>query len=220
MSVRNPHTRWWWCLLAVGGLATATWLLGPSLWRPGPVPGALRSELTWRQGRWYWHDGSQLFTGALLGRYPSGAPLSRSMIFKGLLDGLSQSWYTNGQLQAQEHFRHGVSEGRRQKWYPDGRALSEANIVAGKLEGVFRRWYDNGQLAEQIPVKAGQPDGLGLAYYPSGFLKAQTRVQGGKVLARQTWNDGERREVSRAPAAPPAAAPARASVTPARGGGA
>jgi len=112
------------------------------------------------------------------------------MVSNGLLEGLSEFWHTNGQLQTREYYRTNYSNGPRIKWYPDGRKLSEATIVLGKMQGVFRRWYENGRLAEEIPMHDGKIDGLGRSYYESGFLKTEITIHDGQVTQAKSWPDG------------------------------
>ena len=119
---------------------------------------------------------------------------SRSAVSNGLLHGLSQGWYTNGQQQVEEHFVAGTSHGLRTKWHPNGQKLSEVNILSGKLEGKFRSWHDNGAPAEEVELTHGQPDGLSKAWFPSGFLKSQVTLRNGKVVEKQFYKDGEYRE--------------------------
>jgi len=163
-----------------------------------PVPELVRHDLVRTDGRWYRSGETNPFTGWMVDYYPGGALLSRSQISNGLLNGVSETWYTNGQLQARESFRDGVSDGLREKWYLNGFKQSQAMIAAGEVIGTFQSWHENGQLSEQIEMKRGQPDGTAWAYYPSGFVKAETTVADGKVLARKSWEDGQRRQASAA----------------------
>ena len=172
-------------------------------WCRPPAPGITvpdqktpRHDLVQTDGRWHRTGETNLFAGWMIDYYPGGARLSRSQISNGLLNGVSETWYTNGQMQVREHFKDGISDGLREKWHENGARLSQATIVEGKVTGAFRSWYDNGQLSEQINMKHGQPDGTAWAYYPSGFVKAETAVDDGKVLARQSWADGQRRQIS------------------------
>ncbi len=159
--------------------------------KPQPLREIVRGKLELRKGVLFELGHTNPFTGYMVDYYPDHTPLSRSAVSAGLLNGLSESWYTNRQVQSREFFRNGISDGLREKWFPNGKRQSEAQIVAGKIEGTFRSWHDNGQLAELIEMRDGAPDGVALAYFPSGYLKAQTKVQTGKVLARKVWNDGE-----------------------------
>ncbi len=182
-------------IAAIGGVSLLVLLL---VFQPKPLPLTLpevaRANLALREGRLYQTGRTNPFTGFLVEFYPHHVPLSRSVISNGLLNGVSEGWYTNGQIQVREYFKDGVSHGLREKWHENGQKLSEATIVEGKIEGTFRRWHDNGQLAEQIEMKNGNPDGAAMAFYPSGCLKAKTRMQNGKLLEQKTWNDGEMRE--------------------------
>ena len=161
-----------------------------------------RHDLMQTGGHWYRSGATNPFTGWMVDYYPGGALLSRSRISNGLLNGLSETWHTNSQMQVRESFKDGISDGLREKWYENGLKQSRATIVAGQIIGTFQSWHDNGQLSEQIDMKHGQPDGTAWAYYPSGFVKAETTVAGGKVLARKSWEDGQRRRASAAANAP------------------
>jgi antitoxin component YwqK of YwqJK toxin-antitoxin module len=184
----------------LAGLALVA-VLAAGLWiahrHAGGHPQAIREtaqrDMIQKEGRWYALGETNRYTGWMLDVYPGGAPLSRVQLADGLLNGLSETWYTNGQPQVREFFKDGVSHGHREKWHPNGARLSEATIVEGKVTGTFRSWYDNGRLSERIEMSRGRPDGTALAYYPSGFLKAETSVRDGQVLDRKSWNDGQRR---------------------------
>jgi antitoxin component YwqK of YwqJK toxin-antitoxin module len=159
-----------------------------------PVPEIARRELVQIDGRRFQAGHTNPFTGIMVDRSPDGSPLLRCEISNGLLNGVCEGWYTNGQMQVREHFKNGVSHGLREKWHENGARLSQASIVEGKVTGTFQSWHDNGQLAERIEMKLGKAEGTAWAYYPSGFLKAETTVHEGDVLDRKVWKDGERRQ--------------------------
>jgi len=160
---------------------------------PAPPAQAHRKQLEFRDGRWYAPGQTNGFNGLLFETYDNGAMKSRSAVSNGWLQGLSQGWHTNGQLQVEEYFVAGLSHGRRTKWYANGAKMSEATIVEGKLHGTFRRWHENGAPAETMEMRQGQPEGLSCAYYPSGFLKAQARLHDGKLVEQRFWQDGQLR---------------------------
>ncbi len=74
--------------------------------------------------------------------------MSRSVVSNSLLNGLSESWFTNGQIQVRETSRDNFSDRLRNKWYPNGRKLLEAPIVHGEIEGILRHWHNDDSLAE------------------------------------------------------------------------
>jgi antitoxin component YwqK of YwqJK toxin-antitoxin module len=166
-----------------------------ALGRVRPPPAALtelsRTNLVRLDGRWCQIGHTNPFTGVLLEFYPDGVLRSRSTVSNGWLNGLSEGWYTNRQLEVRESYRTNFSDGPRTKWYPDGRRLSEATIVRGKMEGIFRRWYENGKLAEEIPMRDGKIEGVGRTYYESGFLKTELTISDGKVTQARNWPDGK-----------------------------
>lgn len=168
-------------------------------WRPSEykrtaaVPPTLRHDLVLKNNLWYTVGKTNPFTGVMVDYYPGGVLLSRCEICSGRLEGLSETWYTNGQMQVREYFKQGVSDGLREKWHENGARLSQATIIGGKVSGTFRSWYPNGQLNEQIEMSRGRPVGTAWAYYSSGCLKAETLVQDGGVISRKLWKDGERK---------------------------
>ena len=166
---------------------------------PSALREADRDDLVLGDGRLYRKGESAPFTGALVERYPSGILKSRSLLLGGLLDGISEGWHTNGQIQVREYFKRGVSHGLRTKWYEQGALMSETMIRDGEHHGTFRRWHENGQLAETVEMKQGHPDGISSAYYPSGFLKARAHLNNGKVIEQKFWNDGELQAAAPAP---------------------
>jgi len=155
------------------------------------LPEVARTNLVRLDGRWCRIGQTNPFTGALLEYYPGGCVQSRAMVSNGLLEGLSERWHTNGQLEAREYYRTNYSDGPRTKWFPDGKKLSEATIVLGKMQGIFRRWYENGQLAEEIPMRDGKIEGVGRSWYESGFLKAQLKFHNGEMVEAKNWQDGQ-----------------------------
>ena len=157
------------------------------------LPELARTNLLLIDGRWHRIGQSNAFTGFLIDRYGNGTLCSRSAVSNGVLHGISEGWYTNGQRQVSERFVEGVSNGRRTKWYPNGMKLSESEIVAGKFHGTFRRWTESGTLTEQVGFANGHPHGLAMAYFPSGCLKSRATMQEGKVVAQRSWSDGEQK---------------------------
>lgn len=170
-----------------------------STWRPLPppptspvsLPELSRTNLFRYSGVWIQKGRTNPFTGVMLDYYPDGMLMSRSVVSNGLLNGLSQGWYTNHQLQVQETYHTNYSDGLRTKWYPNGQKQSEAWVTLSKISGLYRRWYPDGVLAEEIPMRDGQIEGLGRAYYESGFVKAEVTYHDGKVTDQHTWKDGE-----------------------------
>ncbi len=199
-------------LLAIGGCGTVvaalTWgLRGP----PAPRVEAVLStaDAIRIDGRLFAPPATNTpFTGTIFDRYPDGALKSRSAIVAGLLEGVSEGWYTNGTLQVREHFVAGVAEGPVTKWHPNGARLSEGMARQGQLEGLFRRWHDNGALAAEVTLRGGKPDGVSRSWFPSGQQKAEVRLERGRVVHQQFWPESNLTNLAGAtsPGAKPASA--------------
>lgn len=153
-----------------------------------PAREVLRSELQLVEGRLT--ERGVPFTGVVLEYYGDGPLKSRSEVSNGLLEGLSEGWYTNGVLQVTEHFLLGVSHGLRAKYYDNGSRLSVATIVEARVQGVYERWHRNGVLAEKVFLTNGVADGESLAFHPDGSLKARVRLDAGKVVKQEFWEPG------------------------------
>lgn len=169
-------------------------------WTASPTPQALlpeveRSQLVSKRNRLELEG--RVFTGWMLEHYPDGALKSRSSISNGVLNGLSEGWFTGGTLQVSEHFRDGVSHGERRRWDEQGRPVSVAQIDSGRLVGRFQRWHENGVLAEEMTMKAGAADGPARTWFPSGFLKSEVIMLEGKIQSQKTYADGEHRDLAR-----------------------
>ena len=211
-SAERTERRWGRTLLLISMIAVAAAVVG--LWRdqnPSPSVGSaltppvelLRTELVLTDGRLCPVGTSNAFTGVMVERYPDGGLRSRSAVANGLLNGLSEGWFTNKQLQVSEHFTNGVSHGLRVKWHANGLKAAEAQIVDGKLHGRFVSWHESGTKAAEVEFHQGQPDGISSAYFPSGALKSQVTMRDGAVIDRKDWKDGELARVD------PAQSPAR-----------
>lgn len=151
-----------------------------------------RLSLELREGRLYHTNATVPFNGMITERYSEGGLKSRSEIVEGWLHGVSEGWYTNRQMQVQEHFLTNVSNGLRRKWYDDGRLLSETQIEQGAHHGRYRRWHANGQLAEDLQMLHGKAQGLSQAFHEDGSLQARVQMDQGQVIESEYWEQGEK----------------------------
>ena len=180
-------------LIAIGILTVAGffWLST----RPQPKEQSVQREvmlsnLNRLENRFVLGGTSNHFTGLAVEIYKSTGKLkSRTVISNGFLHGLSEGWFTNGQIQVTEYFTNGVSHGRRTKWYSDGATQSVANITAGKLEGEFLRWHTNGQLSQRVLLSNGVAHGASEAWFPNGHRKARAVMDQGKIVEQEFFED-------------------------------
>lgn len=181
-------------IIAIAAVALLALILVPRVMRRSASPAqAAPSELTRQEGRLFLLGKDRPFTGLLVESYPDGSIRSRSALVEGLLHGVSEGYYTNGQLEVQEEFRHGVAHGIRTKYHPNGNIKSQGAILDGQIDGIYRCWNDHGFLESEVEMRRGQVHGLSRAYYPSGCLRTLARLEDGQILEQQSWADGERK---------------------------
>ena len=141
------------------------------------------------EGRFYVGGETNAFSGFVLEHYENGVPKSRTAVRDGLLDGFSEGWYPNGQLQVQEFFVQGVAHGRKTKWWKSGQMLSDGEVVDGEWEGLFRKWHENGQLSQEIPMKRGKAHGVAKAWFESGALKSRVEMAEGEIVKSEYFEE-------------------------------
>jgi antitoxin component YwqK of YwqJK toxin-antitoxin module len=184
--------------MAAGGLL----LLGIGLYlgsvaRRGPesLEQVNRNQMVLQAGRWMKTDETNAFTGVMVEFYPDGTLQSRSGVSNGLLNGLSEGWWTNGVLAVRETFNAGRSQGVRTKWDRTGSRIAESAIRDGQLDGMHREWHTNGQPALEVTMVSGKPHGLSRKWNPEGLLVGQWSLSNGVVLATVT-NSAELRSLA------------------------
>ena len=94
-------------------------------------------------------------------------------LFRYNFTGVKREFWPNGQLQEEEHFVNGQSEGSYRYYNHDGQLIIECNYVNGKLDGCFKRYYYEGQLQEECIYVNGVKEGISNTYYSNGQLKEE-----------------------------------------------
>ena len=84
-----------------------------------------------------------------------------------LIEGVSYSYYENGQKMTETHFENGLKEGKM-LYYSNLSLASEENFKRDTLEGVAK-YYLDGLIIEEGSYKKGQKDGI-WNYYENGSL--------------------------------------------------
>lgn len=131
----------------------------------------------------------QPFDGQIVEYYPDHARKLALEIKHGRLNGHSLGWHANGQMEVDEQFVDGISQGTRKRWFPNGQQRSEADVQNGKVTGTYKEWHENGQLAVVMSTEDGKANGAVEAWHPSGALKSRSQMKQGEVLERQFFPD-------------------------------
>jgi hypothetical protein len=139
-------------------------------------------------GLFFAPDANKPFSGVVVEYYDDETLKSRSHINEGRLNGVSEGWHRNGQLQIRESYENGVAHGQRTKWLEDGIRESEGRIEQGRFAGVFRKWHPNGQLAQEVQMTNGLAHGEARSWHENGSLKAVVKLDQGEVLQQQFFD--------------------------------
>lgn len=101
-------------------------------------------------------DGFELREGLSTSWYENGQKESECFCKDGIPEGLSSTWYENGQKKSEDRFVAGVPEGISTEWYENGQKKSEKSYCSGTITGIFTEWYENGQKETEGIFRAGK----------------------------------------------------------------
>jgi len=76
--------------------------------------------------------------------------------------------YKNGQLTADEEYKHGVKNGKSHQYYDTGEVMEEKEWVNEKEDGDYQIFYKSGEPYMQCKMKQGMRHGLFLVSYENG----------------------------------------------------
>ena len=171
------------------GIVAAALVVGSIYWwkqAPAAVPKEmLRSELELVDGRMRPKSGGEPFSGIMFERASTGTRLSEISLQDGIVHGLARGWYDAGQLEVEETFVNGKSNGIRKRWHANGQKKSEVTIVEGELNGSYTEWHDNGQLAVMLTMVHGKAHGLSEAWHADGSRKAVVTMDAGTPVKQE-----------------------------------
>ena len=71
-------------------------------------------------------------------------------------NGVTRSWYANGQLESEGTLIHGRMDGVVREWHPNGVLKKEETRLRGELHGLVRKWNSKGELLGEYEMKNGR----------------------------------------------------------------
>jgi antitoxin component YwqK of YwqJK toxin-antitoxin module len=69
------------------------------------------------------------------------------------IDGVTESWYENGNLANRAYFKKGIQEGLAEEWHSNGKPAEQLNYINGSREGECKRWNEKGNRLKSIYYK-------------------------------------------------------------------
>jgi len=109
--------------------------------------------------------------------YPNGN-LNCEIHYKdGKRDGLCRAFYENGNSKVEVNYKDGKYNGLFRVFYENGNLETEANYKDDERTGICKRFYKYGKLKWEITYTDGKPDGVRKEYYADGRLKRETNYR-------------------------------------------
>ena len=163
------------------------------------------SSVSIEDGRIYWGNSDQTYTGWIKDWYKSGTIQNLYQLKDGIphgiwttwrengkkkfeatykndkLDGLTMAWHENGQKKSEGNYKDDKHEGLLTFWYANGQKEAEENFKDDKKEGLHVHWHENGQKAGEWNFKDGKQEGLSLRWYENGQKLGKGNYKDGKA---------------------------------------
>lgn len=92
-------------------------------------------------------------------RYRNGDLRHSYFLKKGILDGTSTTYFTDGSINIQKTYTNGKLNGITKKNYKNGNPEEETSYVKGVKEGVSKKYYETGGLLSQTVYKNDKVNG-------------------------------------------------------------
>ena len=100
-------------------------------------------------------------------------------------DGISRSWYENGQIKKEISWKDGRETGPFIEWYENGQKKRELqNQVRGKQNGTHLCWYENGTLSQKGFFVDGEKEGLYVWYNEDGTIQSEEIWKSGELISK------------------------------------
>lgn len=142
--------------------------------------------LNGNEGNWYYNN--QLFNGYLVSHDEEGNLEQKVGFYNGKKEGISKSWFANGQLKVESHYHQNKLVASYKAWWMNGILASEATYENGVLQGLEKKWYNSGQLAKQMQYTDGEEVGMQQAWLQNGKLYVNYEARNGRIFGMKKAN--------------------------------
>jgi antitoxin component YwqK of YwqJK toxin-antitoxin module len=89
------------------------------------------------------------FSGFAIETFLDGRLATQMSLMRGLQDGVTRRWHSNGQVESEKSFRNGAEHGRHQEWHANGILKAQFTWNAGDLvQG--RQFDEEGRILQEF----------------------------------------------------------------------
>ena len=140
-------------------------------------------QLVERGGITYQVNSQTSFTGTSIeyhidtiidNKFEETLPKNKIKFKNGVKDGLSESFYFNGQLSLIENYKNNQLDGLRESFYKNGQLKESGVFKKGTKDGIHSMFFEDSKLMKKSSWNHGTRDGPFESYYPND----QHRING------------------------------------------
>jgi antitoxin component YwqK of YwqJK toxin-antitoxin module len=102
--------------------------------------------------------------------------------------GVWRWWYSDGQLQSEVTFVHGLREGHETGWHENGNKSAEGDNRGGHREGPWDFWYASGAFQQRYLYRQGKQHGEYVWNLENGSPRARGQFCDGRRVGHWTWH--------------------------------
>lgn len=140
-----------------------------------------RDDVVRKKGILYLKSNNKPLTGVL--RFEVNGAHSETPYKDGKIDGISRSYYKNGNVKAEVPHSNGDINGHIKWYYETGELERDMSYKNGLKDGFDKQYYKTGALQFLTPYKQGKQEGLKKWYYITGELRSEILMKDGKAAS-------------------------------------
>jgi antitoxin component YwqK of YwqJK toxin-antitoxin module len=129
-------------------------------------------DVVLKAGKYYLPDG-KLYSGVFKEYGPSNVLVAENVISNGLLDGLSQFYYSGGAKKEQRSYKAGKKDGLWINWNEQGMKTAEARFSDGKKDGYWYIWDEKGTKRYEMFYVNGEKKGKWFIWDENGKVTTE-----------------------------------------------
>ena len=112
---------------------------------------------------------------------------------KGLKDGISKLYRSNGKLQKEQIYENGKLNGKYTIYYADGIIAERGKMKNDKKEGIVYTYYRTGAVESKINYRNGLIHGKSIFYNSDGEITVSRKYKNGEVAGDLVSNEHKKK---------------------------
>ena len=148
----------------------------------------LKDSLVLNGNKGIWYYKNQPFTGYSVKYHANDTLMQKVGFYNGKKEGVAKTWFNNGVLKLESHYKQNKLEGSYISWWNNGVLAMDTNYTNGKLQGIQKQWYYTGVLAKQRNLVDGKENGIQQAWLKNGKMYVNYEAKNGRIFGMRRAN--------------------------------